>query len=506
MLRRSGKSPEWVQELLKEFTKPPYFLQIAWQGAQMTHNSSQQKQPGEAPHAHIPTMTVEKPGPSTGQQTHASSPNLRQESMVNRTPQQGEDDAAIHTKPGGRRMENANTLGSPVSNTNSSQPSTGVLAKETGLGAGVTNVASVHQNSSLATNRAGLDPTSNQTATPMGATRSWQAVLRMNGIPPTLPAAYGWSVSKAMDLGGAVRVMTQKGSYVLKKTHLSAARVEFLHQLLTYVENQGFTRFAPFQPTKRNKSSLSRNNQVFYATRWIPGRPLNLAFSREVRLTAQTLAEFHELSCGFEAQGYNPPSEFDLLGMLRRRSQDLHTLLLRAEATAQPDEFDDLLRYLAVSLREDTDRSVRLGDAEECRSFLTADEEKCGVCHLDVIPENFIFRDETHVYALDFDLATFAPRVLDVSHLLRRSLQRQNWNESVAYVGFSQYNEIRSFTTPEYIWVQALLTFPYRAWRAAHTRYRMWKDPSQLDELREFARESDRRKSFLQALAGQIRH
>ncbi|RIV24272.1 hypothetical protein D2Q93_07480 [Alicyclobacillaceae bacterium I2511] len=498
VLRRPGKSPEWVQELLREFTKPPYFLQFSWSNLQGKQQSSTEKKTTQAEPSQSPEKGSESPVSAPSQPSSATlSPRPEQVKAAHKSAQSVYDTAPQSVYGLGAKPVYGPSV-KPARPGNSHSEIGGVTEMGT--------AATTNQDSQLAAKQTGLPTASPQTTAAPENERSWQAVLHMHGIPVGLPTAYGWNVTRAVDLGGAVRVMTQKASYTLKKTHIPMARVAFLQQLLTYVESQGFTRFAPFQPTKRNKYSLSRGDHVFYATQWLQGRQVTFSSAKEVGWTAQTLAQFHELSRGFEAQGYNPPAEFDLAGMLRRRSQDLHALLMRAEVATQPDEFDRLLRDIAPALREDADRSVQWSDDVGAQSFLTADEEKCGVCHLDVIPENFILRSAERVYALDFDLATFAPRVLDVSHLLRRSLQRQNWSESVAYECFLQYNEVRPFTTPEYIWVQSLLTFPYRAWRTAHTRYRMWKEPSQLEELREFAREAERRKIFLQALANQIQH
>ncbi len=52
--------------------------------------------------------------------------------------------------------------------------------------------------------------------------------------------------------------------------------------------------------------------------------------------------------------------------------------------------------------------------------------------------------------------------------------------------------------------MQCLLTFPYRAWRLAHTRYHVLKDRTQTEELRDYAAQEVRRQAFLEATRNKL--
>ncbi len=83
---------------------------------------------------------------------------------------------------------------------------------------------------------------------------------------------------------------------------------------------------------------------------------------------------------------------------------------MRAETKAHPDEFDELLIRLRPTLREDAEKSLRIAEDEMCRKFLLQDEDNPGLCHLDVIPGNFVYTQDKEVFVLDLDLATFSRR------------------------------------------------------------------------------------------------
>ncbi|MCL6637837.1 MAG: phosphotransferase [Alicyclobacillus sp.] len=329
-------------------------------------------------------------------------------------------------------------------------------------------------------------------------------MFRAAHLPPALAKAYGWQVTAAQRAGSALKVTTPRGVYACKRAHIPAERGRFIRDVLNFARQAGFSHCCEWVPTRRGQACVVRGAAVYYATRWVHGQPLNLADLAQLQAAAHSLAAWHEATRGFEATHYNPPDEFDLPALLRQRTDDLRTLLLRAEAARQPDAFDELLRRLAPSLRRDAEHSLRIAGHPSCQEFLQRDAELPGVCHLDVTPGNLVYTPQHQAVLIDFDLATFAPRALDLAHLLRRSLQLQHWRGTVAYTCFSEFQAVRPLESAEYLLVQALLTFPYRAWRIAHTRYRLYQDDTQLQELRGFSEQEEERQAFLREYADQL--
>lgn len=338
----------------------------------------------------------------------------------------------------------------------------------------------------------------------VGPSTNWQLVFRKSGFPVSLQKSYGWNIKQAELRHGVMRIQTAKGTYALKRGHLSPEKLRFLEEAFKFVEEQGFHQFAPLYLSRSGNPYVLRQEQTYYATKWIAGQPVNFASLLQIRQVARALAHFHEVSRGFETDVYTPRMEFALDDLLRERTEDLKALLAKAQTRTNPDAFDRALANHAAELRADAEESVRLVESNACLSVLRDSEETPGLCHLDVIPGNFIYTPEQHVVAIDFDMCTYAPRALDLSHLLRRALQQQHWLPDVAYTCFVEYNSAREMGASEYRLVEALLRFPYRAWRVAHSRYRMGAVEGQLEELESAVRELPRRETFLDSFARQI--
>jgi len=332
----------------------------------------------------------------------------------------------------------------------------------------------------------------------------WQGSFQKADFPVNLPDVYGWTIQKAWRHQDLMKVLTSTGTFALKKTSLTPQRVMFIDKVLSHIEASGFHRTVKFARTKKlSRPYVLRQGDTYYATEWTPGAHLNLANLQQLSAAARALANFYENSRGFQPEGYHPPYEYELATIARRRLDDLQQLVAEVNKKSNPDSFDRTFLKLSSTLISDAEQSIRLLSTKSVRDALLAEQKGSGVCHLDVIPGNMMF-DGKEVILLDFDLSTYAPRALDIAHLLRRSLQQMNWNSEPAYHTFVEYDSVRPLQTSDYLMIQGLLRFPYRAWRLAHTRYRLFADDAQIEELKTYASQEERRQAFMDSFSKQI--
>lgn len=459
MYFRNSNAPTWLQFLLRELMKPPYFLERPEETNSAAPSTPQSADPASR-----------SPERSNGfSSTSGSSlriPSTRmQRTLVQRSSPRTQRGQRLVRTDGFTSTRDARRSGDIVATTMPAKAAAGTQDTQ----------------------------------------RSWHAVMQQLELAPALLSAYDWRIKDVQQHRNVAHIVTSDGNYALKRTHISPQRVQFLHNVLRYLSKRGFTNVAHFALTKKRRPYAVREGITYYATEWMDGQTANFASTAHIARVAHALARFHHQSRGFETDGYHPPTEFQFTAMMRRRTRDLRLLLEEAEKTSDPDAFDDLLVSMAANLRKDADKSLELASGSECQAHLTEEAQRPGLCHLDVIPGNFIYTGEHEVVLLDLDLCAYAPRVLDLAHLLRRSLQQNRWATDTAYLCFLQYNAVQPMTEPEYVLVRSLLTFPYRAWRLAQTRYRTFTESSQTEELQLCAEQEERRQAFLQAFSQQIK-
>ncbi|MBX6353123.1 MAG: phosphotransferase [Thermoflavifilum sp.] len=443
-MARRHTLPDWLAELAAELTKPPAFLQVLQAPAEPS---------GQEATAIRPARSSPEVRASRTQQRSAAS---------SRTPA-----SAASTKPRtGTGVRLADTRGTASAQSENTPSEAAVLAQ-----------------------------------TPRGddSTRAWRAAFIHADIPPDVVQAYGWKIRSARRVMNVVQVETDKGTFALKRTGIGPERVAFLYDAIAHARQHGFHRIARIVPTRRGRAFVTRDGATFYATEWLTGQPLNFASSAQVGQLAHALAEFHEATRGFRRDGWMPPAAYDLAGILEQRGEDLRSLIAVAQRKTQTDTFDKALLRMARQLRADAERAAELAASADCRAFLRKDRERAGLCHLDVIPSNFVYDPDKRVHLLDLDLAAPAPRVLDLGHLLRRALQAGGWHAEPAYACFLHYNAVRPLAPEEYVLTEALITFPHRVWRLAAARYRGQPDDAQVAELSTCERQSERRQAFLES-------
>ncbi len=344
----------------------------------------------------------------------------------------------------------------------------------------------------------------NETSPLGGTNQSLYRAARQVGFATSVLDAYPWNATNAEPFRGILRVQTSDGDFALKRTHISGQRVAFLEQLTRYTADRKFHRTSTFLKTKKGRAYAVRQNEVYYATRWLDGQQANFSSNQQVQAAARALARFHDASRGFDPAGFVPKMEFDLAKMLRERRSDLRALLTQCERRRSVDAFDEVFLDLKASLLADADDSLKHAETSACIEFLQDDQATPGICHLDVTPANIVIDTDGRAVLIDLDLATYAPRVLDLGHLLRRSLQQSHWDSQIAYTCFLEYHSVQPLRASEYQLVLALLRFPHRAWRLARSHYRDAPDALQLDELRSYRAQEEQRQKFLTELEAEI--
>ncbi|MCL6626211.1 phosphotransferase [Alicyclobacillus shizuokensis] len=465
MMRRRQNMPPWAKALLQQLLKPPYFLeQIAAAGKGQGHSPPHTH---DTPHSGAPEEKAagEPPGGSPLGDARRRAPAHRA-----RTPWHSASPSVTGQAPASRNPTHTRSPEAPSAETGAESVVTATLS-DAALGK-----------------------------------PSWQAILRQQGIPASLVKAYGWRVQRMEAVGSVARVVTESRTYAVKRTHLSPEQIRFIHELANHVRIHGFPSVPRFALTKKpRRPYYSHGGRQYYATRWVVGNPSNFGRIEQVAAVARALARFHESSRGFEpASGIPVRNEFALEEMYRRRVGDLRVLLVEAENRSGQDRFAKRLCDLAPALRADGEKALNLLTAPEVRAHLFREEEDPCVCHLDAVPDNFLYTPEHEAYVIDLDLAAYAPRALDIAHLLRRSLERQQWAGEVAYRCFVEFDRVRTLEKAEYTLIQALLTFPYRAWRLAHSHFRLGARAQETAELEDYANQESLRQPFLTSLAEQI--
>lgn len=320
-----------------------------------------------------------------------------------------------------------------------------------------------------------------------------RVILRANGYHPRIVEQYPFTIYRAVPYPTVVQLRTSAGDIALKRAHVKKRKLQFMFDALQYLETNGFTRFSRIIPTNKNTFYSPIGEQLYYASHWVQGQPADLTSVPQVGQAALAIAEFHRASRGFESADYNPPAAFEISKTLRARTKEFDIFLSKARSKGKPDPVDQFVAKQIPMYKKQAQQALSYLDDSRCQDFLVKEEEMPGLCHLDITPQNLVYSVKTGMHLIDFELTAHGPRMLDIAHLIRRSLQQSNWRRETALVPLVQINQIEPLRHAEYRILQAMLTFPHSVWRACHNHYMVRSTPYTLARLQQlYEQEHDR--------------
>ncbi|ATY85670.1 hypothetical protein CVV65_12640 [Kyrpidia spormannii] len=469
--------PPWLKHLWKEFTTPPAFLAKASEAPEKGKPAKDQAKAVKNGTGDKKKPSWAKPAPSTP----ASEPESPWDE------EEGEGDLPeVHVRPKPSK---------PPSPTGKPKKSASPAAGDAG-----------DSSPPRPTPRPTAKSSESIAVTSLGV----RTELERWGFDSSVLAAYPYVFTRVSRHGSALRLQSARTTLILKRSPHSPLHVEAMHRALDYASRRGgpVPRWITPRHTGSTRASdtpfVRGDDGLYYAMEWIDGREVDLASAADMAKASQSLSKFHQLthrwvndeSTGEERR--NLPSAFDIVSRLARRTEEMEKALKRAEIVNEEQD-DDLfyLEHAPVFLRQAHEALDRLL-APECQRRLEQERESPAVCHMDLTPSNLIRKGQV-AYLVDFDYLAYAPRTLDLAHLLRRGLQKANWAPELGLTGILQYNTAVTLTRVEYRLLQAFLAFPHRFWRTTHR----WQQGDRHDDqvLREFrrcVREEPARKKFLE--------
>jgi Fur family ferric uptake transcriptional regulator len=200
------------------------------------------------------------------------------------------------------------------------------------------------------------------------------------------------------------RIETTEGYYLLKRRHPSLSESRLIvaqHALMQYLHAAAFPVPAII-PTRRTATYLELEGGVYEMQAYIAGTPCNITNPVHLAEAARTLGRYHSAISGFDHQALHRPSERYGPTALARILEEL-TEDWQAQTSLGLERLLDELKAYAQSLAAHLWQFGRLPEL---------------VIHSDYHAGNLIFQGDTVVGVVDYDLAHWCSRALEVAEAL----------------------------------------------------------------------------------------
>jgi homoserine kinase type II len=229
-------------------------------------------------------------------------------------------------------------------------------------------------------------------------------------------------------------VETSRGQYLLKRRHPSLREPGLIgaqHALVQHLHRVGFSTPA-IVPTRRGTTFLRLQDEIYEVQDYVPGNPCDITLPAHFEAAARTLGRYHNAVQGFD-----------------------HPALHRPEERYGPTALGQIIARLKKNWRGQTSPPLEalMGELEAHAQDLAARFEGFEslpqlVIHSDYYADNLILWGNVVAGVVDYDLAHWCWRVLEVAEaLIYFAAKRPGTFKHIVYPGVLDLDAVRRFLT-----------------------------------------------------------
>lgn len=334
----------------------------------------------------------------------------------------------------------------------------------------------------------------------------------MNDRAVNLLEQYDVEVLRTRKGRGAILCETSRGCLIFKEYAGNEERLAATNRLLTHLQNAQGLQVESILPTREGSLYVKDNDGVMYLLKtYAEGRECNINDRAEcldsVRLLAKlhTCMEFdlaqelHESACP-ERDGstyiYSPGEEYE------KRNRELKKVRKYLKQRSQKTWFEIRLQQTfdqfldqALSVTEQWASYEKLREAQR-------DESRISYCHGDYQYHNLLKTDRGW-FVINFEKCIPDDPVRDLYLLMRKLLEKSNWNVNLGRELLTVYEEKRPLSAISRIDLYYRLSYPEKFRKIANFYYnsgKAWIPGRNLEKLEKLIEQEPLKQKLLEDL------
>ncbi len=235
--------------------------------------------------------------------------------------------------------------------------------------------------------------------------------------------------------------------------------------------------------------------------RWFIGEECSLREQKDVRLAAGRLAELHTAMKGlrsdlpFEVK----PRDSHMEELQRRHLRELQRIKTYIRNKRDRNPFETRYLQCADALYLQGEEAAEFLSRQNPGQLEAQAEREGDFAHGSYTYHNLILQ-KNGAAVVQYDKSWLGLQLLDLYYLLRKTLEKNDWNLEAGEWVMEGYQEARSLAREERQILYALLWFPDKFWKIANSYYNGKKSriPGRnLVKLEEFLGQEEKREQFL---------
>lgn len=288
---------------------------------------------------------------------------------------------------------------------------------------------------------------------------------------------YDLEVLRTYKIKGCVCLDTRQGEYVIRPYSESEKRAGFENCVKTYLVEAGLENVDVIYPNSLGELiSQDQYRNPVVIKKLIKGRECSLTDIDELKAAAKALARLHLMLKDFSDTRLKKDADVSIELSLKdiRQSLNKHCLeLARVNkyilSGRRTNEFETEFTGSFNIYYRQARRALNMLEGKWYDEYMDEVRERKIIAHQNFDRHSILFPDDgVEEYGIvNFEHCGGASPVTDLYQLLRKALEKNNWDPELGTDIIESYNGIRCISKEEMYMLKAMLLFPEKFWKLA---------------------------------------
>lgn len=294
---------------------------------------------------------------------------------------------------------------------------------------------------------------------------------------------------------------TSQGLKALCDFEGSEKKLAFQKCILDELQQKGYQWVdSPLANKEGKLVTTDRDGNSYIIKDWFYGRECSSLGERDVLDAVENLARLHNYLCF-------PEKEREYCGeplgkKMEGRTRELKKVRTFIRGREPKHSFEQLFLKSFPVFFEQAQRVMDEAKTMECESFWTTQIAEGKMCHGDYNHHHIVFLDQ-EMGTTNFGKCRFDIQIMDLGQFMRKIMEKQNWNLSLADRMLNVYANKKGLSESEKKILYLNLAYPEKFWKLANHYYgsrKAWIPARYMQKLELLNYQQEQRNQFLKLL------
>ncbi|GMQ56010.1 CotS family spore coat protein [Vallitalea sediminicola] len=303
---------------------------------------------------------------------------------------------------------------------------------------------------------------------------------------------------------GAYILDTNKGLKLFKEIRMHREKIKFMYEIEEYLHDKGFSDIDRLALSKENNPYYEDDGTMYIMKNWINGREIFFNDEEEIYDSIKNLAVLHK--CGTNFPRGNRYKNYvklgTLSGKLERHNIELVRIRNKIRKIGKWSEFDICFLSSFNYYYQKAAEALSLIELSEYNNLVDKYYNKNVIIHGQYIHHNILVSNKK-LYTMNFEYCNIDIPVIDLYRLLRKVLEKNDWNVRLGIKAIDKYVSINPLSKEELNILLYLIMYPEKFWKISNYYFnlnRAWKPKQSLVKINKLINQKDKKERFIKEL------